>query len=226
MLAKDRKKYAQKILEWKEKSKDPKEVSTDETNAARARPLAGREFVMDIIQGYAKKQGDIQLSKVEKKMKACSLFVADEELTAPWNEARVIAERSQNRDRHEDLNAIKMHVQSVYKKHDDQVRRGFAFTDLPIEVRQDELRALSKEFAAKPSPEDLVTTTGMEAAMIKASYAYLYDSEQRAGAGTKWTRFPWNMAMRELCAIKARAGGRWKALNGDFYERMMIKVRR
>lgn len=226
MLAKDRKKYAQKILEWKEKSKDPKEVSTDETNAARARPLAGREFVMDIIQGYAKKQGDIQLSKVEQKMKACSLFVADEELTAPWNEARVIAERSQNRDRHEDLNAIKMHVQSVYKKHDDQVRRGVVFTDLPIEVRQDELRALSKEFAAKPLPEDLVATTGTEAAMIKASYAYLYDSERRAGAGTKWTRFPWNMAMRELCAIKARAGGRWKALNGDFYERMMIKVRR
>lgn len=239
VLSKDRKEYAQKILEWKEFSKDPKEVSTDETNAARARPLAGRKFVMDIIQGYAKKQGEIQLSKVEQKMKACSVFVADEELAAPWIEARIIAERSQSRDRLEDLNAIKMHVQSVYQKHRSQVnsvhgrrnahaspKKGAAFTDLPIEARQDELRALSKEFAAKPSPEDLVATTGTEAAIIKASYAYLYDSEQRAEAGTKWTRFPWDMAMRELCAIKARAGGRWKALNGDFYERMMIKVRR
>lgn len=239
VLSKDRKEYAQKILEWKEFSKDPKEGSTDETNAARAKPLAGRKFVMDIIQGYAKKQGEIQLSRVEQRMNACSAFVADEELTGPWNEALIIAERPQNRDRLKDMNAIKMHVQRVYQKHRKQVnpahgrrnvptspKKGAAFTDLPIETRQDELRALSKEFAAKPSPEDLVAITGTEAAVIKASYAYLYDTEQRAGAGTKWTRFPWDMAMRELCAIKGRARGHWKALNGDFYERMMIKVRR
>lgn len=239
MLSKDRKEYAQKILEWKEFSKDPKEGSTDETNAARAKPPAGRKFVMDIIQGYAKKQGEIQLSRVEQRMNACSAFVADEELTGPWNEALIIAERPQNRDRLKDMNAIKMHVQRVYQKHRKQVnpahgrrnvptspKKGAAFTDLPIETRQDELRALSKEFAAKPSPEDLVAITGTEAAVIKASYAYLYDTEQRAGAGTKWTRFPWDMAMRELCAIKGRARGHWKALNGDFYERMMIKVRR
>lgn len=230
VLSKDRKEYAQKVLQWKEFSKNLKEVTTDETNAARARPLVGTKFVMDIIQDYAKKQGEIQLSKVEQKMNACSVFIADKELTAPWDAAWSIANRSQNEDRLKDLNAIKTHVQGVYQKHRSQVtsvhgrKKGAAFTDLPIEIRQDELRALSKEFAAKPSP--LAAVTEAEAAMIKASYAYLYDVEQRARAGTKWTRFPWDMAIRELCAIKARAGGSWKALNGEFYERMMIKVRR
>ncbi|KAK0206463.1 RNA dependent RNA polymerase-domain-containing protein [Desarmillaria ectypa] len=239
VLSRDRKEYAQKILEWKEFSKDPKDVSTDGTNAARAKPLAGRNFVMDIIQDYAKKQGEIQLGKVEQNVKACPPFGVDEELAAPWNEACLITERLQSRDRQKDLDAIKKHVQNVYQKHRSQVngvhgrknvhaspKKGAAFTDLPIEARQDELRALSKEFAAKPLPEDLVATTGMEVAIIKASYAYIYDLEQRASAGKKWTRFPWDMAMRELCAIKARATGHWKPLNGDFYERMMIKVRR
>ncbi|KAK0490935.1 RNA dependent RNA polymerase-domain-containing protein [Armillaria novae-zelandiae] len=225
VLYRDRKEYAQKVLEWKEFSKNPKEVSTDETNAARARPLAGTKFVMDIIQDYAKKQGEIQLSKVEQKMNACSTFVADEELKAPWRDADML------KDRRKDLDAIKTHVQGVYQKHRSQVnnvhgrrnvhaspKKGVSFTDLPIETRQDELRALSKEFAAKPSPEDLVAITGTEAAMINGF--------QRTRAGTKWTRFPWDMAMRELCAIKARGGGCWKALNGDFYERMMIKGRR
>ncbi|KAK0468272.1 RNA dependent RNA polymerase-domain-containing protein [Desarmillaria tabescens] len=239
VLSRDRKENAQKILEWKEFSKDPKEVSADETNAARAKPLAGKKFVMDAIQGYAKKQGEIQLSKVEQKMKACSAFVVDEELTAPWKEAYEVAKRPQSGDRLRDLDAIKKHVQNVYQKHRTQLnnihgrknvhaspKKGAAFTDLPIEVRQDELRALSQEFAAKPLPEELVATTSTEATIIKASYAYLYDVEQRASAGTKWTRFPWNVAMRELCAIKTRATGRGKPLNGDFYERMMIKVRR
>ncbi|KAG7449112.1 uncharacterized protein BT62DRAFT_1073637 [Guyanagaster necrorhizus] len=237
VLSSDRREYAQKILEWKEFSKDPKETSTDETNAARARPLAGKKFIMDIIQGYAKKQGEIQLGMVEQKMNSCSPSAVDEELTAPWKEACVLAKKSKSRQ--EDLDAIKVHVQSVYQKHRSQVnnihgrknvhaspKKGAAFTDLPIEARQDELRALSKEFAAKPLPRDLVATTGTEAAILKASYAYLYDLEQRAGAVTKWTRFPWDVAMRELCGVKARAAGRWKALNGDFYERMMIKARR
>ena len=44
-----------------------------------------------------------------------------------------------------------------------------------------------------------------------ASYAYKYDAEVSFG---KWSRFPWNVAFREL---KASALGPYKAVTSNFY---------
>jgi len=61
-----------------------------------------------------------------------------------------------------------------------------------------------------------------EIARLRASYAYVYDSKQHErGAG--WSRFPWDVAMRELCAIKAQAVGRTKTVSEDFYARFYMK---
>jgi RNA-dependent RNA polymerase len=51
-----------------------------------------------------------------------------------------------------------------------------------------------------------------EIASLRASYAYKYDH-------SKWhegTGFPWDVAMRELGAIKARVTGGHKTVTGDF----------
>jgi len=59
-----------------------------------------------------------------------------------------------------------------------------------------------------------------EVARLRASYAYKYDHEVRFSG---WTRFPWDVAMRELGAIKARATGRHKTIAGEFYDHFNMK---
>jgi RNA-dependent RNA polymerase len=56
-------------------------------------------------------------------------------------------------------------------------------------------------------------------ARVRASYAYKYDYDN------KWngTSFPWDVAMRELGDIKARATGGHKTVIGDFYDHFNIK---
>ena len=59
----------------------------------------------------------------------------------------------------------------------------------------------------------------VEVARLRASYAYLYDWTKKQGG----TRFPWNVAMRELGAIKLRARQDFKPISQDFYEKMMMR---
>jgi len=98
-------------------------------------------------------------------------------------------------------------------------KKACAFTDLPIELRQDVLRASAKEFASKPRPEDVLFSEE-EIARLRASYAYLLDSQQEKKG---WSRFPWDVSMRELCAIKARALGPTKTVTENFYARYYMK---
>ncbi|KAJ6628702.1 RNA dependent RNA polymerase-domain-containing protein [Mycena sp. CBHHK59/15] len=122
-----------------------------------------------------------------------------------------------------DLEKIQEHVQSVYAKHKSKI--DGKFTKLPIEKRQDILRELSRDFAT--GPPDLSIDTD-EAARVKASYAYFYDSEQRRGSFTPWSRFPWDVAFRELCLIKTRSSKTvsLKPVNSEFYERFTMKMPR
>ncbi|KAF8639473.1 hypothetical protein AX17_001493 [Amanita inopinata Kibby_2008] len=122
-----------------------------------------------------------------------------------------------------DLTRIQQHVRAVFKKHRERIRG--TFTKLPITRRQDILRGLSKEFAEHPKVEEMEVT--MDSAMIarlRASYAYIYDLEMHRNVGG-WSRFPWNMAMRELCAMKANALGPSKVVTDGFYERFRLAKR-
>lgn len=100
-------------------------------------------------------------------------------------------------------------------------KAGAAFTLLPIEKRQDILRALSKQFASSPNPQlthmpkDLLNR-------VKASYAYYYDYQKNPKTDF---RFAFDVAFRELCAMKAQtmpAG--FKVVSNEFYEKFSLKL--
>ncbi|KAF9652372.1 hypothetical protein BDM02DRAFT_3183762 [Thelephora ganbajun] len=95
-----------------------------------------------------------------------------------------------------ELDALKKHVDDVHTKWGKAT--GRTFTDLPIETRQDRLRALSKEFARDPKLEVgigyVALRTRDERIEFKASYAYYKHPRQR---------FPWDVATSTLCKLKA-----------------------
>jgi RNA-dependent RNA polymerase len=95
-----------------------------------------------------------------------------------------------------ELKALRTHVDDVHAKWTRAT--GKTFTDLPIETRQDKLRALSKEFARDPPLEVrigyIALKTRRERMDFKASYAYDRHPRQR---------FPWDVAMTTLCELKA-----------------------
>ncbi|KAM6492722.1 RNA dependent RNA polymerase domain containing protein [Amanita muscaria] len=102
------------------------------------------------------------------------------------------------------------------------IEGGADFTNLPITRRQDILRKVSKEFHEGPKPEEMqVYTSEMEIARLRASFAFIYDLECNKRR-RKWSRFPFDVAARELCAIKASAAGPWKTVKGSFYEKFKM----
>ncbi|KAH9077904.1 hypothetical protein EDB83DRAFT_2514608 [Lactarius deliciosus] len=171
--------------------------------------------------------------------------IKDTDLVAPWQDAEASAQEllsrpephAQNvgRAQQDALDALKRHVVQVYELSVKLMKPGPAgttpagekgkkkagFTGRSIELRQDQLRQLSREFAGGPDRE--VTAAGLmsedEVARLRASYAYVYDWGRKSGG----SRFPWNVAMRELGAIKLRARRDLKPISQDFYEKMMMR---
>lgn len=107
-----------------------------------------------------------------------------------------------------------------------QAKQGKGFTNLPIQRRQDILRASSKEFHTLVAniSDEFVEWTEDQLLPWMASYAYLHDHEQSADTSTGWSRWPWNVAMGALCTIKAGAvsKGCSKTVTMDFYSRFSI----
>jgi RNA-dependent RNA polymerase len=168
---------------------------------------------MDRISHFAKEERDRQLIPVMAAFNSFDKVVVDAHLTEPWLNALKLADRfveEEGCDRMKlDLTKIEDHVHELYDKHREQVNvknspakrdKRAPFSDLPIEVRQDKMRALSNEFLSKPRLEDVMMDEA-QIRRLRASYAYLYDSQKTK---TGWTRFPWDVAMRELCAIKGK----------------------
>jgi RNA-dependent RNA polymerase len=95
-----------------------------------------------------------------------------------------------------ELDTLKNHVDDVFAKWTKRI--GQTFTSLPIEMRQDRLRALSREFAKDPHLEAgvgyVALRTREDRMEFKASYAYSKHPRQR---------FPWDVAMSTLCKLKA-----------------------
>jgi hypothetical protein len=96
---------------------------------------------------------------------------------------------------------------------------GVGFTRRSIETRQDCLRRMSREFVGGPPPAETVVFSREDVARLRASYAYVYDWTKRPGG----TRFPWNVAMRELGHIKLTARKDFKPISQDFYEKMSMR---
>ncbi|KAJ3799108.1 RNA dependent RNA polymerase-domain-containing protein [Lentinula aff. detonsa] len=228
----DTSRYDKGNMSWKEsetKNKGKKATATARMdNIIVERPAHLHPFIMDQLQKHAKVKGDKERINVDTKYNSHAVSL-DEQLAAPWKEQQNIAEQLKNAGcdyMTKDLEKIMEHVHRMWENHRKEVtpnpQKANTFTDLAIENRQDILRKLSRQFASEPNEAGMFISHD-QMLRLKASYAYIYDFEH---SHKKWTRFPWDVAMRELTAIKAKATGRSNTVTADFYERLSLKKRR
>lgn len=243
VLKDDTRKYQKRPPTWKETEEDrERHVMHGKNETNLKRPSSLGRFIMDDLHSQAEAEGNVWLARIEKKFEIKNRIKVDDDLTAPWlkflqRSKRWISEEN-NTLLSGELEQIRKHVEAIYLEHRAELNASprkqtnqyspkkdkASFTDLPIEVRQDKFRALSRKFASFPRPDTFLALSEWDIAAARASYAYWYDHEQRKQSiSNNWTRFPWDVAMRELCTIKARAGGRHKAVAGEFYDHFNMK---
>jgi len=239
-LAADSKKYNKRPPIWKET--DEERDQNEQTNLINEeRPDELGPFIMDELYKQAAVEGGLWLRRVKKRFAAVGPPKCDEDLAGPYQRAVLLSERYKNEagmDRMEkDLAMIREHVAKVHQNHRKEMSglgsspkkprtpakknsrdTRLLFTEQPIEDRQDTIRQLSRAFASEPAPGALLMHEE-EIARVRASYAYIYDRTNKPYG----TRFPWDVAMRELCAIKAQATGRHKTVGPDFYAHFNMK---
>jgi RNA-dependent RNA polymerase len=186
---------------WKLTAEEKSKISEDEADVLCRRTCGGKPFIMDTLAREATKAGKRKLEEVEK------LFaiekqdgILDVHLEQPWLNAQKIAHRclaEENITRmNRDLEKIKDHVKSIYELYKIVVGK-----EQSSHVQREKIRQLSREFASKPLSEELMMNK-QDISRVRASFAYLYDSTQ--STGSRYSLFPWDMAMRELCHIKGK----------------------
>lgn len=238
ILTKDSKAYQKRPPEWKETDEERNQFLVSGRNEKNLqRPIGLGTFIMDELYEQAKEEGDIWFSKIESHFEAQNgRNVQDEDLVAPWNQAKKLGGRwateEKNTRMRRELDEIAKHVQSVYEDHRTvfglkkapsfSQKSSVPFTELPIEARQDAIRKVSKRFVSFPPPGKFFMQDE-EIARLRASYAYKYDYDKWHGIKLTGTSFPWDVAMRELGAIKARATGGHKTIVGEFYDHFNMK---
>ncbi|KAF6762282.1 RNA dependent RNA polymerase-domain-containing protein [Ephemerocybe angulata] len=246
---KDNKEFGQRSpawKEWKEAVNDEPKVNTRNLAHPRRKKGIGR-FIMDDLEILAKAKGSEWLTRIDEVFESEN-NVEDKHLSAPYREIVSKLNSPGGAFYKADLDLIRRHVEEEYAK---DIRRrqeegramsaqnllysptkrspkkaggSTSFTDRPIEERQDILRAASRRFAESPDPALLHMPADL-AARVKASYAYVYDCEYRKVSPTRvnWSRFPFDVAFRELCDIKARALGNHKTVCSRFYDHVLVK---
>ncbi|KAI0674419.1 RNA dependent RNA polymerase-domain-containing protein [Trametes maxima] len=192
------------------------------------RPTSLPQFIMDVLRRKVLSSCKEQLIRIEDHFKSQSVQALDKDLARPWKDAlrRAQSLKADNQlEMWRELELIREHVEAMHAKikehrsrearHATGDRSGKGFTGLSIERRQDILREESREFHEGP--------TGLrcfdDPTVIKASYMYCYDRQSKYGG---WSRIPWDVAMRALCEIKAKALGQSKTITDDFYRWMAI----
>jgi len=183
---------------------------------------------MDILSSASRQE--YKRVRAEMDLMFLPLGYVDPHLAQPWLEAEQMAKQGSPElvdCKNSDLEKIRVHVRKMFEEHHRAINmskdpgKGKNFTEKPIEVRQDILRSLSRQFAASPG-----LTSDMKSVMdsatisrLRASYAYIYDAQQKAKG---WSRFPWDVALRDLCQIKVSALGPYKPVTSGFYERFKM----
>ncbi|KAF7332082.1 RNA-dependent RNA polymerase [Mycena kentingensis (nom. inval.)] len=176
---------------------------------------------------FAEREKPKQEAREKRKVEVAMLARLALESASTTTEQREIATRLLEevaQSSPTDVELIQQHVQAVLAHHKQKITGNF--TAQRIERRQDTLRELSKEFAEGPE----LGLDKEEVARLTASYAYYYDCEQRKRnqPSYRWSRFPWDVAFRELCLIKTKASShsQLKPVSDRFYERMSLKMPR
>ncbi|EPQ58296.1 hypothetical protein GLOTRDRAFT_36051 [Gloeophyllum trabeum ATCC 11539] len=209
---------------WREEQKKDteKEKLIPANEAHPKRPEALQNFVMDRILDASRQERDKWLRYLDEHMPEPAF--TDKDLEEPLRDAR---RRAQNRmekgchDLHDDLQLIEHHVERIWRERPTRGNSeksgnkegGASFTGLGIEQRQDKLRELSRKFVTELTAEDMYLIGKWELEELKASCAYSIAPRNR---------FPFDVATRHLCAIKARSLGPYKVVTQNFYERFRI----
>lgn len=234
----DKKRFDKEPPRWKGETEEETERRRQRNQPRVARPPKMEKFVMDYLYDQAGKEGNEWLARIDRLFYDVPRSGLDEDLAAPYKKAVELAERWETEEKtnrmKRELEMLESHVKKVYDKHRAQLslsprkgkgspsKGGSSFSDLPIEIRQDKIRKVSKQFASFPAPNQFLMADE-EVARIRASYAYFYDFEKKKYCGIQnYTRFPWDVAMRELCGIKARTA-RYKPVSAEFYDQFKMK---
>ena len=184
---------------WKLTAEEKSKISEDEADILCRRTCGGKPFIMDTLAREATKAGKRKLEEVEKLFAIQKQDgISDVHLEQPWLNAHKIAHRCLEEENitrmNRDLTKIMDHVKSIYELYKIVVGK-----EQSLHARQEKIRQLSREFASKPPPEELMMDK-RDISRVKASFAYFYDSTQ--STKSRYSLFPWDMAMRELCHIK------------------------
>lgn len=219
--------------EWKSEPKKMDMTNIPFPKRQNDSPFIKGRFIMDVLRDAVKDQKkDCMIALDMLFPQAPTHIYKDLQLCAPWEEYLKWCETGDMETKKEDLTKIQIHIESSYDEHQAMLRCAGkkSFTGKPIEKRQDVIRSLSKSFVASPSLESLsYFSSQSHLNSVRASYAYVYDisSLKKQGKSPRASRFPWNVAMRELCRIKADAQvGSSKTVATSFYERFRLAKRR
>ncbi|CAL1696986.1 unnamed protein product [Somion occarium] len=207
-----------KALRWKNLGiPDPQHVPVP-----RSKTLP--PFIMDILREKVLEEKAAQNQYLDKILPPFRDDIAhnpnDVHLAKPWMDAWNgmledendvdITVSLQARGQREDLEKIKSHVEQMSQEYRRTVA-GPNFTKMPIQLRQNKLRELTRKFVFDLTPEHMkyYKRAPIEFGRVKASYAYVHDRKVKHG---QMSQFPFSVAMRQLCAIKAEAMGGEKAV--------------
>lgn len=195
-------------LPWKQTAED----FIDTSNSRSLTRIPKTTFILEDIRKEGRKiEGLLRQTFKDLKPKT---IVLNEDLAAPFREYEEKARRAEADGfpiMWKELEQVKTHVERMWKKHRDKISlkkkslqnspsKRVAFTALSITERQDVLRELSREFVSVPLSEELIAMTEVDLRRVRASYAYIHDYEECKNSIAKFTRFPWDVATRELCS--------------------------
>ncbi|KIY74034.1 hypothetical protein CYLTODRAFT_484791 [Cylindrobasidium torrendii FP15055 ss-10] len=215
-------KWLHRLKEAKKNTNSSTEFKTDYVQ----RPKGMGTFVIEDLQAFAAEVANSEQERVDGAFKwpGEGGIPHDADLKAPWLDALArTADPAVGHILERDLERIRLHVEEQYVLAEKDAK----FTKKPITERQDALRARSLAFITGPKMwgEEGAELSAMwtEEALesVRASYAYVYDCNARLCKG-RYSRFPFDVAARTLCRIKAKAVGRETHLAGFVADRMKL----
>ncbi|KAH8101472.1 RNA dependent RNA polymerase-domain-containing protein [Cristinia sonorae] len=213
--------------EWKTtKHKGQPSTSGFNNRPPLVRPAHLPTFIMDELQRGLREAAEPLYKMIDEKLSGASTH-PDPDLVAPFHRAQ---ERCAELHRItgnaifiEALKTMDEHVRDIHKFFRDEERnirdktKTGNVSDAPIETRQDMLRSVSRKFVEFTVPhiqEVVFSPEEWRRVMASCVYAIYW----------KKPRFPFNVAFRELCAIKAEAvsGGGAKTITPLFYNGLTL----
>ncbi|VDC07371.1 unnamed protein product [Peniophora sp. CBMAI 1063] len=197
-------------------------------DASKFPPLTRRKdlklstFVLDTLFGVVATEEKAQLDIVYKKFDSLTpFFELDPVLCAPARqelEACKAAETRGHAQPLEEFKRLEKHVQDARQalnnvKREAQSRHKVqSFTGLPIRVRQDVLRSGSRQFSSYP---EIDHPRYEWLCRVRASIAYSREH-------SLYSQYPYEVAMRDLCKMKAESQGGGKPMTAEFADVMKI----